>query len=289
MPSHAIIIPHFDDLIRLHLCLEALAANDLSDAEVVLVDNGSPQPLDNIGRSFPFVRIVTEPRKGAAHARNRGVAETKAPILCFLDCDCVPARGWPARARQASALADIVGGAVTVFDETSPPRTGAQAFETVFAFDNRAYVERKGFSVTANLVTRRDVFERVGPFVDGLSEDHEWCLRATGLGFRLAFDERLVVAHPTRSDWPALRRKWLRLTREMFLLHLQRKGERRGRLSWALRAAAVLLSGGAHLAKVLLSPRLDSPGERLRGAATLICLRALRSYWMLRQAIGLPV
>ncbi|MFW5899467.1 MAG: glycosyltransferase family 2 protein, partial [Jiangellaceae bacterium] len=96
------------------------------------------------------------------------------------------------RALAGEGAPDAVGGRVEVFHEdegagpsTGPrtvPRTGAQAFEAVFAFENRAYVERKGFSVTANLVTRRAVFEDVGPFRPGLSEDLDWCARARARG-----------------------------------------------------------------------------------------------------------
>lgn len=110
--------------------------------------------------------------------------------------------------------ADLVGGRVSVFDETPPPRTGAQAFEVAFAFDNRAYIAAKGFSVTANLVTRRDVFLATGPFVHGVSEDLDWCRRATAKGFRLAYDDDLRVGHPSRNDWPALRRKWQRVAED---------------------------------------------------------------------------
>lgn len=286
MPSHAIIIPHYNDVARLHRCLQALAADDRGGAEIVVVDNGSPAPLDALTASFPFVRLVTEPQKGAAHARNRGVSETTAPVLCFLDCDCVPARGWTAAALAAAGRADIVGGAIDVFDETPPPRSGAEAFETVFAFDYRSYVEKKGFSVTANLVTRRSVFEAVGGFVHGLSEDAEWCLRARAMGFRLALDEGLRVAHPTRSDWAALRRKWRRITDEMFALHMEKRPALAGRLSWAARAAAMPASVVAHLPRIVRSRKLRGAREKTAAAATLVRLRLLRCGWMLCQSVG---
>jgi GT2 family glycosyltransferase len=201
---HAVIIPHFDDVVRLHRCLSALAAEDLSGTEILVVDNASTQPLDGLRRDFPMVRFITEPSRGAAHARNRGVRETAAQDIFFLDADCLPAPGWLTTARQSVGLADLVGGAIGVFDETPPPRSGAQAFETVFAFNYRDYILNKGFSVTANLLTRRAVFDDVGPFIDGVSEDAEWCLRARSKGYRIALAEDLRVSHPTRSDWPAL-------------------------------------------------------------------------------------
>ncbi len=289
MPTHAIIIPHYNDLMRLRRCLERLAADDRGEAEVVVVDNDSPVPVAELLAQFPFARLVTEPQKGAAHARNRGVAETTAPVLCFLDSDCLPAPGWAQAALRAAGKGDIVGGAIEVFDETPPPRSGAEAFETVFAFDYRSYILRKGFSVTANLVTRRTVFEAVGPFINGLSEDAEWCFRARSKGFGLALDEDLRVMHPTRSDWAALRKKWQRISREMFELHMSTGPSAAQRLKWAVRALAMFASAGAHLPKVLFSPKLSSAGERLAGALTLIRLRFLRGVWMMRQVLALPI
>lgn len=282
-PACAIIIPHFNDVERLVRCLSALMPQVTPEVEVVVVDNGSTQPLDPVRVAWPDLRIVTEPIKGAAAARNRGVAETGAQGLLFLDSDCVPAENWLARAQEVIGQADITGGAIDVFDETPPPRTGAEAFETIFAFDNRTYIETKGFSVTANLITTRDIFARAGPFRPGLSEDLDWCHRATAAGARLAYDEDLRVAHPTRSDWPALRRKWRRLTDEAWCL---RDTTLPARASWALRALVMPISVVAHAPRIFFSPRLDGPGERFAAFATLIRLRLLRCLWMLRQAAG---
>lgn len=286
----AVIIPHYNDVRRLARCLEALRAQDRTGFEIFVVDNGSTEPLDAVKADNPDVRFVTEEAKGAALARNRGVIESEAEVLAFLDADCVPAPNWLAAVRRAvGTTGDIIGGAIDVFDETPPPRSGAEAFETVFAFNYKDYIERKGFSGTGNLVTSRGVFEAVGPFVNGLSEDAEWCLRARGKGFRLVLDEGMRVGHPTRADWPALTRKWRRTSREMFALHMQAHPGATGRLRWALRAVAMALSWLPHLPRILLSPRLNGIGERLRGAATLIRLRLLRSWWMLRQVVGAEI
>jgi GT2 family glycosyltransferase len=282
----AVIVPHRDDARRLARCLAALARSDLSRAEVVVVDNASPEPPTAAVEAHPFARLALEPAPGAAMARNRGVAETSAPLLLFLDADCVPAPGWAEAAAAALArpgAADVVGGRVEVFHEGAgegAPLSGAQAFESVFAFDNRAYVEGKGFSVTANLATRRDVFEAVGPFRAGMSEDLDWCARARARGFRLAYEDGLVVSHPSRADWPALERKWRRLTEEGFGLG---GGGARARLAWGARALAMPASVPAHLPRILRAPGLAAP-ERARGAATLARLRWRRMGWMLRQA-----
>lgn len=277
----AIIIPHYNDVARLTRCLAALWPQRQPGVEIIVVDNGSTESLEPIHAAYPNLRIVTEVQKGAAHARNRGVAETTGRILCFLDCDCIPAPDWIAVALAASADADLTGGRVMVFDETPPPRTGAQAFEAVFAFDNKNYVESKGFSVSANLITHRSVFKAVGPFIHGVSEDLDWCRRATASGHRLIYKDDMVVRHPSRSDWAALQRKWRRLNDETFAL--MKPGYRR-RLVWLGRACAMPVSALVHGLKIMRSQKLNNPGERVGAFLTLVRLRLLRAAWMLRQA-----
>ncbi|MCV6595779.1 MAG: glycosyltransferase [Mangrovicoccus sp.] len=288
-PRLAVIIPHYNDLARLQKCLTALAPQlgAHPQVEAVVADNNSPCDLAPLKAAHPSIRFVTEPRKGAAAARNCGVRETTAPDLAFLDSDCVPGPDWLASAlrlsggRAAGQGGDVIGGRIDTFDETPPPRSGAEAFEAVFAFHQRDYVERKGFSVTANLLTSRAVFEDVGDLIVGLSEDMDWCFRATAKGYGLAYADDLCVAHPTRSDWPALQRKWRRTTDEGFHLH---GTSPKARLSWAMRALVVAASAFAHIPKILKAPQLDGWGEKRRGIGTLFRLRFQRVLWMLAQA-----
>lgn len=286
LPQMAVIIPHYNDVVRLQRCLTELLKNDTAGCEILVVDNGSTQSLAAVQAAFPQVRFLTEPEKGAAAARNTGVRDSTAPVLVFIDADCVPATDWLSVARRVAPSADLIGGRVDVFDETPPPRSGAEAFETIFAFNFRNYIEVQGFTGAGNLVTRRDVFEAVGGFANGVSEDIDWSKRAVAMGFRLTYEDAMVVSHPSRSDWAALRHKWHRLTRELCALNGR---SARDRLRWGMLALAMPVSALAHLPKTLFSPKLASRSERLAASATLLRLRFLRMAWMLRQTIGLPI
>lgn len=288
-PDIAVIIPHYNDVERLDRCLTELMQNDIRGAEILVVDNSSPTPPDRLHDRFPQVRFLSESEKGAGPARNCGVRESRAPVLAFIDADCVPAHDWLTVARAVAPRADLVGGRVDVFDETPPPRSGAEAFEKVFAFDFKNYIEVKGFSGSGNLVTSRKVFEDVGPFRTVVSEDSDWSYRATAKGYRLIYEDGLQVSHPSRADWAALRRKWLRLTQESFALAQSNRPGLPGRARWAIKALAMPASALVHMPKLLLNPKLDGFGERLRGTGTLIRLRLLRMVWMLKQAIGLEL
>lgn len=284
--SAAVVIPHYDDFERLRRCLDALMPQVGSETEVIVADNGSAGSFDAILAAHPGVRIVHQPEKGAGPARNAGAAATSATWLFFLDADCVPAPDWLATARRLADAGMVFGGEVTLFDETPAPRSGAEAFETVFAFHIRDYLETKGFLPSCQLVMARRTFETVGGFRNALSEDVDWSRRAAAAGYRLAMDEALRIAHPTRSDWPALRKKWLRLTREGFETDVQGRGLG-ARLRWMLRAAAMPASAIAHAPRLLRDSRLTAR-ERRRGLATLWRIRLLRMRWMMAQALGAP-
>lgn len=282
-PEDAVIIPHYNDVPRLERCLLALRANDVANTEIVVVDNSSPVSLDEIRAAFPEVRFIVEAQKGAAHARNRGVAETTAQRLFFIDADCVPASDWLTVGREIADRADLIGGRVDVFDETPPPRSGAEAFEAVFAFNFRRYIEVQGFSGAGNLLTRRDVFNAIGGFINGVSEDREWTMRAVSHGYTLIYEDGFRVSHPSRQDWPALKAKWRRTTQEAYQLNGPGFS---ARLRWVLRGLAMPASAVVHIPKVLASDKLVSARETLRAIATLIRLRCQRMIWMLRQAVG---
>jgi len=128
VPDIAVIIPHYDDVARLQRCLAALdACEGRADTEIVVVDNASPADIETLAADWPGVRVVPERTRGAGSARNRGVSETRAPRLFFLDADCVPARDWLVAGRRALDTAEIVGGRVGTFDETPPPGPARKA------------------------------------------------------------------------------------------------------------------------------------------------------------------
>ena len=280
MSDLAVIIPHYNDTARLTRCLEALEPQDRTGVEVVVADNASTQDLNTIQTRFDWVRFTTQPEPGAGPARNAGVAASTAPWIAFLDADCLPEATWLAQTKRAAAgdPKRMTGGRVKVFDETPAPRSGAEAFETVFAFDQESYVRDKGFSVTANLIVPRTAYEATGPFRTGVSEDVEWCHRARAAGYGLEYDPNLAVGHPSRSDWAALAKKWRRLTTEEY-------GLGGSRLSWAIKALLLPASALAHMPKVLRHTAL-SPLEKRRAMGTLARIRTARMVWIIRALLS---
>jgi GT2 family glycosyltransferase len=272
----SVIIPHYNDPASLDLCLAALERQSLprDRFEVIVADNASPCGIDAVRAVVrDRARLVEVPEQGAGPTRNGGAAVAEGAVLAFTDSDCVPRPGWLEAGLEVLEQTDIVGGAMTVLVDRGHPLTPAEAFELVFAFDNRAYVEKKHFTVTANLFVRRADFNRVGGFRTGVSEDQEWCLRARAKGLRIAYAKDAEVGHPARTSWSEFIRKWRRLVAEQYQITSEWQF---GRLRWLLKSWLLPLSIPAHLPKIWRSDRLSGSAERLAAATALIRIRLWR-------------
>lgn len=276
-PRISVIVPHYNDPARLSLCLAALEAQSLprADFEIIVADNDSPQgeqALADLIAGRAALVIVRE--RGAGPARNGGVAKAKGDILAFTDSDCLPDPYWLEKGVAALERFDIVGGRMTVRLDHDGPMTPAEAFETVFAFDNADYVKAKGFTVTANLFCRRTDFNKVGPFRADMSEDKEWCHRATAAGLTLGYAPDAIVSHPPRRNWEELRTKFARIDRETFAWTTASK--KHGRIRWLARSFALPLSILPHGLKVMASPRLPRRADRFNALSMLVRQRLWR-------------
>lgn len=272
-PSVSVIIPHYNDPAGLDACLAALARQTVEPREIIVADNASPQGEAEVARVIAGrARLVIVNERGAGPARNGGVAASTGDILAFTDSDCLPDSCWLEEAVSALADVDLVGGAMKVLVADEARLTPEEAFERVFAFDNRSYVEQKGFTVTANLFCRRAVFDKVGGFHVGVPEDLEWCHRARDAGYRISYAPRAVVGHLARSTWPELVRKGERLNREAFTLAV---GRPMGRAKWFIKALAMPLSAFVHSTRPMTSRNLTRTRDRF---AALLLLHRQRSW-----------
>ena len=282
----SVIVPHFDDLVALDKCLTSLSQQECqSDLfEIIVADNASPQGIEAVsdvvaGRA----RIVLIRERGAGPNRNGGVAVATGENLAFIDSDCVASPRWLSSGLLALKRFDVVGGKVSIMFDKGHRLNGVEAFEAVFAFDNKSYIEKKGFTGSGNLFVAKSVFKAVGGFKKGVSEDVEWSRRATSCGFTLGYAEDAEVGHPPRRSWDELRTKWRRLSRESYLLS---KEKRFGSVVWLIRCAATPLSALIHTPKMLFTSRVSDVRSRCKGVVVLYRIRVWRLYEGVRTFIS---
>jgi glycosyltransferase involved in cell wall biosynthesis len=284
-PDVSVVIPHFNQTGLLAKCLDRLARQSIGREryEVIVADNGTPGGVDAVRALFPDFVFTSVAEKGAAHARNAALRLARGRAIAFIDADCIAAPDWLERGLEGLADADLCGGRIVVTVENEARPTSVEAFERVFAFRQRDYVEKKNFSATANLFARREAAAAIGAFTSGLPEDVDWCWRGVALGFRLAFNDKSVVSHPARRDWSELIRKWDRLIAERWAGYGGRGLIRN--LSWIALAAATALSTAPHLVRVLTSADLKTARDRMAAALTLARIRCWRA-WRMASLIG---
>lgn len=278
----SVIIPHLNEPADLRRCLTALASQKDAETpfEIIVVDNGSRELPTAVCEEFAGTRLEFEPTPGPGPARNRGALVARADLLAFIDADCVAAPGW-VRAivgfMNDRPDVDFVGGDIRILPSRPQRLTATEAYESVFSYRARRYVERYGFAATGNMAVRKKVFEAVGPF-GGIAtmEDTDWGKRATAAGHKIAYLAEAKVLTAPCASFADLARRWDR--------HVAHDFKKVGRhpaeiLLWAGRSVAIGASPLAGAFTVARSDRLSGVRSRLLAFACLtrVCLyRATR-------------
>jgi len=275
-PLISVVIPHYNDLANLERCMGLLVLQTLprSQFEIVVADNNSRCPLTDVERACRgLARVVPAPLQGAGAARNAGVEASRGRILAFIDSDCRPSPTWLEQGLAALSNAQIVGGRVDVDYERPDSPTGVEAFERVFAFNFKRYIEEFGFAGSGNMFVPREIFEAVGRFRGQVAEDVDWGRRAVAANYRWSYAPDAVVSHPARRDWPELVQKSRKATAEAFAGTIEKPN---GRLIWFLRSFAVLGSPLVHWIAVARSEKLDTVEQRAKAIGVLFRIRIWR-------------
>ena len=150
-PFLSVIIPHLNQPEGLDACLTSLDEQTLerNQFEIIVVDNGSVSLPRQLTDSHS-ARLLEEPKPGPGLARNRGVEAANGDIFCFIDADC---RAHPDWLRVASEIVSeperiVLGGDVQIWRDDRSRFTSLEAYESLFAYMQKRYIEKHGFSGT---------------------------------------------------------------------------------------------------------------------------------------------
>ena len=215
----------------------------------------------------------------------RAISEFNMPlerVLAFIDADCRAHPDWLRNALQAlrsSPEGTILGGDVQIWRDCQQTSTAIEAYESVFGYRFKLYIERHGFCGTGNLVVRRADYEKVGPFAGiNFAEDIEWGERARSAGLRFRYVPEMIVFHPPRRSLRELYAKWDRHIQHFLNMARDKPG---WKVRWIARSLAVLGSPIVDSAKVLTSDRVQGISTRLKAILVLFAIRTHRAGKML--------
>lgn len=83
----SVIVPVYNSTEDLKDCLAALAESECDSFDVLVVDDGSTEPVEALVRAHGFGYMRIEGPGGPARARNRGVAQVNSQYVVFVDAD----------------------------------------------------------------------------------------------------------------------------------------------------------------------------------------------------------
>ena len=279
LPLVSVVIPHYNSLATLKNCVSLLERQTFcrDRFEIIVADNNSSCGMDAVREAVPAARVIHADEQGAGPARNAGVGASKGSILAFIDSDCLPNLDWIEKGIAGIQAYDFIGGRVIVTSEDPLRPNPIEAFEMVFAFNFKRYINRVGFTGTGNMFVWRKVFDVVGAFRNGLAEDMDWSFRARAQSFRLGYVEDLIVEHPARKTWSELIARWKRLVLQQYLLYQERPFFI---VNWLLHKSLMPLSILPHACHILTSSRLNNSRSRWGGLKVLARLRLWRTWEM---------
>ena len=204
--------------------LECLVAQECPGVryELIVVDNNSTDNTRDVVNSFASrdsrVRYVFEDQQGISYARNAGINESCSPIVAFTDDDVRVAPDWVATIKKtfdAHPEIGFIGGKVLPVWAAPPPKWLTKQHWMPLGVldhgDREFYLEASGVTgvIGANLVVRRELFEKVGMFAPdvqlvkgghGTMEDHEFIARLWRGGVIGLYVPQLVVQAPVEPD-----------------------------------------------------------------------------------------
>ncbi len=224
-PEASIVVVHhrgLEHLLESLAALEAAASTGLA-AEMILVDNASGAPRDEVLRRHPTVRAVASATNvGFAAGCRLGVEAARAPIVLLVNDDAAVAPEAPRLLVSALADADAdvvaVGGRLT--DRTGARNDFSDGFMT---FDGHAFAadvgrpvealppsrpgEERLFACGGLMAVRRDEFLSSGGFDDdyfAYLEDVDFGWRQWIFGHRIVAEPRAVARHRGGATGEAL-------------------------------------------------------------------------------------
>jgi glycosyltransferase involved in cell wall biosynthesis len=181
-----VIIPCFNGEKFLSEAVRSVIAQNYSQLQILIVDDGSTDKSVEISKSFPEpVRSIQKIHGGLSHTLNHGLREARRGFIGFIDVDDRWPEGrlkWQMKIFDESPEIEIVAGTLRRF-----------LYDSATGKEKELPENQRAMSIGASLF-RSSVFEKVGIFDETIRcSDLDWFMRAKELNVKMHFDDRLAL------------------------------------------------------------------------------------------------
>ncbi|MEO5699102.1 MAG: glycosyltransferase [Casimicrobiaceae bacterium] len=213
-----VVIPIYNAVDDLAVCVESVLAHTGSSYRLVLIDDASPDPaigvyLEALGaRALPQVEILrNDVNLGFTGTANRGMEHSRADVV-LLNSDTVVTEGW-LEALQRCAATNPSFGTITPFsnnaeivsfpdfckDNPWPPGRDPETIRRALARAAVPTYPDLPTGVGFCMYIRRTLIDAIGTFDAGFGrgygEENDFCLRGFAVGYRNVLCDDAFVLH----------------------------------------------------------------------------------------------
>lgn len=205
---YSLIIPVFNRPGELKELLASIAAQSYRDFEVVVVEDGSTLPAEEVVGEFASrlpLQYYRKTNSGPGLSRNYGCERARGEYFIFLDSDCLlpPQYLETVHLGLSAAFLDAFGGPDAAHPSFTPLQTAISYTMTSFLTTGGIRGGKKHLSRfyprSFNMGMARKTYERTGGFsAMRFGEDLELSMRLVKCGFRVGLMADAFVYHKRR-------------------------------------------------------------------------------------------
>jgi glycosyltransferase involved in cell wall biosynthesis len=180
--------------------LDSILSQTRPPDEVVVVDDGSTDgTARELARFGERIRVIRQPNRGYQVAMSRAISEARGDFVALCGADDVwkPRKlEWQEQAIMAHPDVDVFFGHAMLFGrvdaaQVRPPGTGVLDDKLL-----RHSLFRVNSICCPSVALRRELFERLGPFVERFEgDDYDYWFRCLRAGARFYYDPRVLMGH----------------------------------------------------------------------------------------------
>ena len=215
-PTFSVVVPAFNATRTIRATIGSILRQSRRDLELIVVDDGShdgtPDLVRELGRGDDRLRLVEQPNKGTAGARNTGIAEARSDLIAFLDNDDMWMPNYLDRMEAALARAPEAGFAYTdawVLNDSTGRIRKKPSLEHHPPIPDPAspgdllsrFLAGLNFVMSSTTV-RRAVLEATNGFDEGIrgADDFDLWIRIAAKGYGAVCAEGINLVQRDRSD-----------------------------------------------------------------------------------------
>lgn len=209
MPRFSIIVPVYNRIDEVSDLLQSLTAQTTKNFEVIIVEDGSSEPCKEIADNYSDkidVKYFYKENEGRSIARNYGMERASGDYFIFFDSDCViPSEYFSILTeRLGKNPVDCFGGPDAAHESFTDTQKAINYSMTSFLTTGGirgGKIQMEKFTPrTFNMGFSKEVYNRVGGFLEMFSEDIDMSTRIREAGFSISLIRDAFVYHKRRGN-----------------------------------------------------------------------------------------